>query len=129
MSSNKPWTLVAWACLVGFLGDALLQALVNNGVGDWGLSSYFAQHGRYESMFVAAGMLGVFYALYIALGLPIKVLWLAVYGVILDLVFRKTVLFPSLQGYYAHLGYIESAVWGAIPLVLPYLLRRLFVKS
>ena len=34
-------------------------------------------------------------------------------------------IFPSLKGYYSHLNYFWSAVWGAIPLMLPLLISNL----
>jgi len=129
MSNTKNvYQLVAIATLVGFFGDALLQVLVCNGLGGktgWGLKSYFQQHGRAESMFTAAGMLAVFYTFYIVLKLPLKWYWLVLYGVLLDLFFRLTMVFQSLKGYYSALNYFWSAVWGAIPILLPLLIWKL----
>ena len=125
--------LVAVSLAVGFLGDALLQFAVGSlGMGGetgWGLRRYFAQHGPFESAFIAAGMMGVFYALYLAFGFPIDYTSLAIYGVVLDIIFRATDLFPSLDGYYRTLNYFWSAVWGAIPLVMPLALARMLRSS
>ena len=125
--------LLGLACASGFFGDALLQTLTHASLGGptgWGLNQYFEQHGRAESMFVAAGMMTVFYAIYLfILRLPVKWYYLAIYGVILDLIFRKTMLFPSLKGYYNHLNYFWSAVWGIIPMLLPLLLYQLVKKT
>jgi hypothetical protein len=121
--------IVSIATLVGFVGDACLQILVNNGFGGstgWGLKPYFKQHGSAEAMCIAAGMLAIFFIIYVKLGLPLKVEWLAVYGVILDLIFRKAMIFPSLSGYYTSLNYFESAIWGAIPMVIPLVLMKRF---
>ena len=116
--------LVGTAAVVGFIGDALLQLLVANGFGGstgWGLKSYFQQHGRFEAMFAAAGMMAIFYVIYLALKLPLNWVALAVYGVILDLIFRWTKIFPSLEGYYTQLNYLASAFWGAVPILIPFL--------
>jgi preprotein translocase subunit SecG len=119
--------LVATAAVVGLVGDATLQVLVANGFGGssgWGLKSYFEQHGRAEAMCVAAGMMAIFFVIYLVLKLPLTIPALALYGVLLDLIFRVTRLFPSLDGYYAHLNYFESAIWGAIPMILPLLVAK-----
>jgi hypothetical protein len=120
--------LISTACLVGFGGDFLLQTGVNMGLGGptgWGLKEYFAQHGSSEALFVAGGMMSLFYALYVNAGLPVNYKSLALYGIILDFVFRKLMIFPSLKGYYEYFNYFWSAVWGAIPLILPLFMYNL----
>lgn len=110
--------MVSWveACLLtGLLGDAGLQALDR---GTWGLTGYFSQHGRVESLFIAAGMMGVFGALYSGLGLPLGVLPLLLYGGLLDLVFRYTMVASSLSGYYTAMPVPLSFLWGGIPFVI-----------
>jgi hypothetical protein len=115
--------IIAIACLTGFIGDAILQLGVYNSVGDWGLKSYFKQHGLAESLFIAGGMMTLFYIVYIyVLQLPLKWYYLAIYGIILDYIFRKTMVFKSLEGYYAHLNYFWSAFWGAIPMLIPFVI-------
>ncbi len=128
--------IIALALLTGFFGDILLQILVKKtnttlfhsllgGPTGWGLVPYFTQHGSNEAMYVAAGMMGMFYVVYLyVLRLPLRYGYLALYGVALDLLFRQANLFPSLAGYYAHLNYFWSAVWGAIPMVIPTFLYR-----
>jgi hypothetical protein len=119
---DKRFELLAAACITGFLGDAGLQFMVARGFGGptgWGLKPYFAQHGAVESLFIAGGMLSLFYILYLYV-LPPTVQDLALYGVLLDLVFRRLSIFPSLAGYYAHLNYFWSAFWGAVPMLMPY---------
>jgi hypothetical protein len=114
---------VSAAAIVGFFGDASLQVIVSNTDFNWGLRKYFSEHGRAESMFLAAGMLAIFYIFYIYVTrLPVTILTMAIYGVLLDLLFRVTMIFPSLRGYYDHLNYFWSAVWGAIPMMLPVML-------
>lgn len=120
--------IVSIACLVGFLGDMWLQFssryLHLGGKTGWGLKGYFAQHGSVESTFIAGGMMSLFYALYELLPLPMNYTYLAIYGILLDLLFRKTMLFTSLKGYYEYFNYFWSAVWGAIPMVIPLFILR-----
>ena len=118
--------LISISCVVGFIGDALLQIggrILNlGGPTGWGLNPYFSRHGTAESLFIAGGMMTIFYVIYLYL-LPFQVNYvnLAIYGIILDFIFRKTMLFPTLDGYYKHLNYFWSAFWGAVPLMLPLL--------
>jgi len=121
--------IIAIACIVGFIGDFLLQMGSKLGLGGttgWGLKEYFSQHGGIESLFIAGGMMTIFYVIYIYL-LKFKVNYinLAIYGIVLDFIFRKLNVFPSLKGYYNYFNYFWSAVWGAIPLMLPYLIFNL----
>lgn len=123
--------LVVSATLVGFFGDAILQVgtpMIRKD-DDWGLKKYFAQHGAAEALCIAAGMMALFYIFYLFV-LRLKPDWrlLALYGVILDYVFRKTMIFSSLDDYYAKLSYFESALWGAIPMVLPLVPFILYKK-
>jgi hypothetical protein len=115
--------LLILACFTGFVGDAILQLAVERGPFDWGLKNYFEQHGSTEALFIAGGMLSLFFSLFILSGIKINYLHLAVYGVILDLLFRKLDIFPSLDGYYESLNYFWSAVWGAIPMMIPLFLH------
>jgi len=122
--------LIIIACLTGFIGDGILQILINfmGGKTGWGLREYFKQHGSIESLFIAGGMMTLFYIIYlILLGLPPTGYYLAIYGVLLDLLFRETMIFPSLQGYYDHLNYFWSAFWGAVPMILPLGIMKLVV--
>ena len=120
--------LIIIACLAGFIGDYILQILITfmGGKTGWGLREYFKQHGSVESLFIAGGMMTLFYIIYlILLGLPPLWYYLAIYGILLDLFFRETMIFPSLQGYYDHLNYFWSAFWGAVPMILPLGIMRL----
>jgi len=125
MSYNN--NLISIACIVGFVGDALLQLSAKYLRTGLGLRPYFAQHGSMESLFIAGGMLTLFYVIYLyIIRLPVTYTYLAIYGFLLDLFFRKTMIFPSLTGYYKYfeiyafpLNYILSGVWGAIPMMLP----------
>jgi cobalamin biosynthesis protein CobD/CbiB len=87
----------------------------------WGLKEYFRQHGKAESLFIAGGMMTLFYIIYfVILGLPLNWFYLAIYGVVLDWIFRAAMLFPSLKGYYNHLNYFWSGFWGGTPMLMPY---------
>ena len=113
--------IITIACLVGMLGDSLLQILVKEEVGDWGLKKYFEKHGSAESICIAGGMMTLFYIIYLELKIPLKYEYLALYGIVLDFLFRKSGIFPSLDDYYNSLNYLQSAIWGAIPMMLPLL--------
>lgn len=132
MEKHVKKNLVAIAALVGFFGDALLQIMVANGMGGttgWGLKEYFTSQGRAEALFTASGMMVMFYVSYLATGLPVNYVGFAIYGVVLDLMFRELRLFPSLDGYYKALNYFWSAFWGAVPMILPLLVYDLLNRG
>ena len=122
--------LIVIAFFTGFIGDIILQILIHYGMGGssgWGLKSYFQQHGKAESPFIAAGMMTLFYIIYfVILKIPLHFEYLIIYGIVLDLIFRYTMVFPSLKDYYYNLNIFESGLWGAIPMVLPALIMYLF---
>ena len=134
--ANPSSALVAWAAITGALGDATLQVMVKNGWGGgdrgWGLKAYFAQHGPGEAICVAAGMMALFFVIWVDILAPVlrlqpdNLLAVAIYGVILDLLFRKFRIFPSLDGYYASLNYFWSGFWGVIPMIIPVVLSKMF---
>lgn len=111
---------------IGGSGDLILQFstkyLHMGGKTGWGLLPYFAQHGVWESVTIAAGMLTTFYAFYALFGLKWTYARMVVYGIVLDFVFRTLNIYPSLRPYYKHMTYFWSAVWGAIPMILPLLI-------
>lgn len=121
MKNNCALILVAF--IVGCIGDLLLQfatkTLRMGGKTGWGLLSYFAQHGVWESVTIAGGMLTAFYLAYWLTPLKFTYLNMAIYGIVLDYAFRTLNIYPSLKGYYAHMTYFWSAIWGAIPMILP----------
>jgi len=128
MLTQEAGNLVAIFTIVGFLGDASLQALTKLGMGSesgWGLNEYFEQHGGVEATFIAGGMLGLFAILYALTGLPFTIQNMVIYGILLDLIFRVFMIFPSLKGYYKSLNYFWSAVWGVIPMVIPLVIYKL----
>ena len=116
--------------LTGFFGDILLQIGDKLGLGGptgWGLRDYFKLHGAAESTCIAGGMMTLFYILILPIFGKLTVtqtfIFLAIYGVVLDLLFRELVIFKTLDAYYRYFNYFCSAVWGAIPLILPYLIK------
>ena len=118
------------ACITGFIGDILLQIGAKyfgfGGKTGWGLIPYFRQHGSTESLFIAGGMMSLFYIIYLYLiPLPVTYSYLGGYGIVLDFIFRKTMLFPSLSGYYNYFSYAGSAFWGAIPAIVPLFIYRM----
>lgn len=120
--------LLTISCLTGFIGDASLQVLSRfmGGETGWGLKEYFKLHGPAESLFIAAGMMTLFYIIYfVFLELPLNWYYLAIYGIILDLIFRETMLFASLEGYYKALNYFWSGFWMAVPMMMPYGIMKL----
>ena len=121
--------MIEIACITGFVGDALLQIGVKQGLGGptgWGLKPYFKQHGSAESLFIAGGMMSLFYVIF-SLFAKYTYLNLAIYGIVLDFIFRKTMIFSSLEGYYQSLNYFWSAFWGAVPMMLPLMIKNGFV--
>ena len=120
------WSLISISCVTGFIGDYLLQltAPFFGGKTGWGLIPYFKQHGSCESVFIAGGMMTLFYVIYFDIfRFAPNLFYLGLYGILLDLFFRKTMLFKSLVGYYQQLNYFWSGFWGAIPMMLPVLIK------
>ena len=116
------------AFLVGFFGDIFLQILCNTTSFDYGLREYFKQHGSPESPFIAGGMMVLFYIIYGFTNLPLKWQYIAVYGVILDILFRQFMIFPSLHGYYAALTPFWTCLWEAVSMVLVILFFNFKLK-
>lgn len=107
--------------LVGSIGDIGLQTITKIQHEDkYGLRAYFMQHGSLESIFIAGGMIATFSAAYALIDPSMNLIGLAVYGAGLDVLFRCTHknIFPSLDDYYKKMNPINSAVWGAIPMML-----------
>ncbi len=114
------------AFLVGFFGDLVLQFLSNRGLGGptgAGLNDYFKQHGNIESLFIAGGMMVLFYGILNVFKSPLKnemktYAFIALYAIILDLIFREFMIFPSLKGYYSYLNYFWSGFWQVFSMFL-----------
>ena len=126
--------IISIAFLTGFIGDSLLQIgskqFCMGGSSGWGLKDYFEQHGAAESLCIAGGMMTFFYIIYyytvgFRFNIYVNYIFLAIYGILLDFIFRKTMIFNSLTGYYKHFNFFWSAVWGAIPLMLPFFIYNI----
>lgn len=122
-------SLLEIACLTGFIGDVLLQIgckYLHLDGQCWGLKEYFKQHGTAESTFIAGGMMTLFYIL---MGpIPKTYITVSMQGIIIDFLFRKTMIFPSLKGYYEYFNYFESALWMAIPMMIPLFIYNTSLK-
>jgi len=109
------------AFIIGMIGDFLLQQIVKyHPNGDFaGLKSYFKIHGSFESLLIAGGMMYFFGILFDLLKQPKTSFNLAIYGTILDILFREFRLFHSLDDYYKALTPLQSIIWAIIPMNLP----------
>lgn len=122
--------LVSISFLVGFFGDLTLQLASPRlgGPTGWGLTPYFKQHGKAESLFIAGGMMALFFIIYLyVFRLPPNYVYLAIYGIVLDLLFRWFRIFPSLDGYYGYLNYFWSGFWQAFSMILPLLVKDILI--
>jgi hypothetical protein len=120
--------LISIACLTGFFSDGFLQILTKfSERASWlGLKPYFKQHGSLESLFISAGMTAFFYIIYIYLfKLPITWYYIALYGILIDFIFRKLSLYSGLYGYYKSVNYFWSGLFASISMVLPLLISRI----
>ncbi len=122
--------LITIACVSGFFSDAVLQVFtkfIEGPSGGLGLKPYFKQHGSLESMFISAGMTAIFYIIYIYLfKLPILWYYIALYGILIDFLFRKLSLYKGLYGYYKSVNYFWSGFFASLSMVLPLLIYTTF---
>lgn len=108
---------------VGFMGDFLLQLIVDYRGDLAGLKKYFEQHGKLESMFIAGGMMYCFGYIFELSEFEKNYQNLFFYGGLLDIIFRQYGLFESLNdSYYKELNSFQSFIWGGIPMILPKLI-------
>lgn len=111
--------IVGKALAVGLIGDASLQLIVKSSEENkFGLKTYFEQHGTWESLFTAAGMMGVFTYLYKKIDPKLMTGGLIAYGTVLDLLFRYLELMPSLKDYYKHFSVIQTIAFAIIPFLM-----------
>ncbi len=105
------------AFLIGVTGDAALQGLnkyTSKGK-DWGLDTYFAQHGPVESLFIAGGMLVGFELLYDLIFPTKEYLSLFMLGGIIDVAVRMTMPMESLKDYYEQNHPLYTIFWAGFP--------------
>ena len=113
--------------IVGFISDALLQLICKIRGNIAKLKLYFLLHGPLESMYIAGGMMYSFGMIYTYFISKPNFIYLFIYGGMLDIIWRQFGLFPSLNyTYYTANNQIESFIWGGIPMVLPYILYKVF---
>jgi hypothetical protein len=131
--NDRKGRLVMISILTGFFGDAFLQILARQGIGkcgSWGLKPYFKQHGTAESLFIAGGMMGLFYTLYAITGLPFEIHWLSLYAVLIDFLFRYTRLFPSLDKYYQCQSiWRTTTIGGIVPMLIPFIIYKAIYRD
>lgn len=118
---------VANALIIGALGDVGLQLIVRNSSEQnlYGLKTYFEHQGTLESIFTAAGMMGLFTGIYTLFDPDMFDVGLMIYGAALDIFFRCTrkEIMPSLNDYYEDLNPFMSIIWAIIPLLLVKYIR------
>jgi hypothetical protein len=136
--------------LVGAVGDVLLQIGVGGFGFSFGLREYFARHGSRESVLIAGGLVAAttWVALLIldgvadAFGLEAgtrrfssdsnswihTLVYLFLFGAVIDNAFRYGRILPSLDGMYAELSPPVSMFFAGGPLVLAGLIARAWVR-
>lgn len=114
---------------VGFIGDLILQSLPSNYLSNYGLDSYFNLHHPIESMTIAGGLMFILSWIYLFLNIPLNIFYLALFGIGMDLCFRHLNIYPSLNDYYSKLNHFWTGLWGAIPMVLPYIIYKLIMQN
>ena len=114
--------------ITGFLGDFVLQMIVKIRGNLSGLKEYFKRHQRFESMFIAGGMMYFFGYIYEIIGFEVNYGNLLIYGGLLDVIWRRLGLFNTLTNtYYAENTQFQSMIWGgSLPMILPLLLSDVF---
>ena len=120
MDHNKILKISKTAFFVGLVGDILLQLITHLRGNFAGLKHYFYTHGKLESLFIASGIMFLFMYIYLSVGLPYSIIYLFIYGALLDLLFRYGNLFPSLEEYYKVMSVRNSALWGGLPFLFVY---------
>lgn len=111
--------LTTKAFFIGIVGDMILQTIVKLRGNFAGLKGYFEQHGIFESLCIAGGIMFIVTYIYQQTGLPLTIPYLFIYGGLLDILFRYLNLMPSLEHtYYAALNPIQSFFWGGAPMLL-----------
>ena len=117
--------VVPLAFAVGFLGDLAAQMLPHG----QGLSTYFRQHGKFESMLIAGAALTLVFSMYYLTGLEFTPWTVLILGVMIDLVARGG-LIPSLKPFYSSTGILASIITaGIIPVLLVWLAQEVFISS
>ena len=105
------------AFLIGVFGDIGLQLFnkYSEKGKDWGLDTYFKQHGPIESVFIAGGMLVGFDILYDFIFPQKEFFQLFLLGGIVDVIFRTTMPMKSLEDYYYQNHPLFTIFWAGFP--------------
>lgn len=122
------------AFVFGSIADLSLNYITRfDAFPDVGLRKYFKRHGVFEAMFIAGGLM--FASTYIGLllrpGNPTRdggVLYLFVYGALIDILFREWHLMPTLDGMYDVLRPSTSMLWAGGPLAASYMITK-YIKN
>lgn len=119
-------TIIFQSFLIGVAGDTILQLLAYTmpdnqrpfgNIKD--LEPYFKQHGIFESVLIAGGIMLLSTWTFFALQLPYTYPVLFIYGGVLDIIWRQFNLMPSLTTtYYKSMTPLYSVIWGGIPMVM-----------
>lgn len=126
---NKTY-LITISSIVGLVLDFFLQLSTRyfnlGGKNGFGLKSYFLYHGTFESLCIASGMMVITFIIYLYF-LPFNVnyLNLAIYGILIDFIFRQTMIFKDLISYYKQFNYFWTALFSAITMMIPYMIYNL----
>ena len=119
------WLLII-AILVGFFGDLSIQAFLKVTGYNWGLKSYFREHGMIASALIAAGILGMFYGVWIMFNLPLRWELILVVTLLIDLFWNYAHVMPSLNNYYKEPIIPRTILGVIIPFLLPLLILKIF---
>lgn len=118
------WLLII-AILVGFFGDLSVQAFLKITGMDWGLKSYFREHGVIASALIAAGIVGMFYAIWIAFNLPLRWEFILAVAILIDLFWNYAHVMPSLNNYYKEPVTPRTILGVIIPFLLPLFIAKI----
>lgn len=115
-----PHAFSSAAFLYGVVGDASLQLIdkCSDKGREWGLHSYFEQHGPIASLFIAGAMTSGTLYVHDLLFRERSILTLFGLGMALDVLFRTQMPMDSLKDYYNKLTPPYTLFWAGFPSAL-----------